>query len=401
VNNAGEAGGAWQAPDGSHPLSVYTDAGYGVKLPSDYAGAPEAARVRASREVIQVLQTVFHGDYPLDHAYADAMAHGLATGDVHLFTVHENGVDGPISATAAIVNSQHHTTGTLRSGELGRSGKLPSMEASARPLLRSRVAWAVANLPGLDYLYSSLRSSREARLHMPSGQAIQSVWLGGDGGPLVPVQVGFDYQAAGGIEPFTRVMMPMDRPGWEQAVSETPVFVSSGDNKAMLETLVEEATQGRVTPLVVVRESTEGAEVPFYEVTPPNDKTHARYVATNNAAPGHNTATETQLEKQLPDGISHKLVIEADVSMTPDGSAIMARMQERGWTFVGWQESEQVRGALCPVLAHVNPRRIGELVMPGHGEKQFDPGTRAVFNTMYANLIQNAATHPEARIVVQ
>jgi hypothetical protein len=368
-------------------------------LPSDYASATDAQRVAVSREVIQVLQTVFQGDYPLTEAYADAMAEGLGRGDVHLFTVHD-GEDGPIAATAAIVLHHNDTSGTLKSGELGRAGKLPSADVSAKPLLRHRAAWAARHLPDMSFLYSSLRSSQDARLHMPSGQAIQSVWLGEDRGALMPTQGGFDYQAAGGIEPFTRVVLPMQPHEWGKAVEQIPVYVPTEADKQTLETLIGEGSYGRVTPHVVVSTEDTGEEVAYHEVTPANDKTHARYLVSNNMASGVRHLKDADLEKQILEGISHKIVIEADVSTTPRGATVMARLRQRGWTFVGWQESEQEFGALCPVMARLNPRRIGELVMPGHAERQFDPGTRNVFNTMYADLIRNAAKHPEAKIAV-
>ena len=394
-----EQGGAVQAPN-NDPLSAYTSAGYGVKVPSDYANADPAHRVAVSREVIGVLQQVFRGDYPLTEEYAGAMAEGLGNGDVHLFTVHEGGGDGPITATAAIVTHHNYTTGQLQSGELGRAGKLPDMAVPAKPLLRYRAAWAAKHLPELSFLYSSLRSSREARLDIPSGQAIQSVWLGADRGALMPTQGGFDYQAGGGIEPFTRIALPMRPKEWGAAALKSVVYVASHQDRKSLRTLVGEGTHGAVSAQVQVRTKGGDSDVPYYEVTPPNDKTHARYVVTRNIAADYPALDGDQVQKQVTEGISHKVVIESDISTTPDGAAVMARLRAQGWSFVGWQESEQDYGAICPVMARVNPQRIGELVMPGHGERQFDPGTRAVFNRMYADLLRNAALHSQARIII-
>lgn len=384
--------------DAANPLSVYTDAGYGVKLPSDYAVATDGQRVQVSRDVIGVLQQVFQGDYPLTEAYADAMAAGLSNGDVHLFTVHEGDARGPIAATAAIVRHHNHTTGELQSSELGRAGKLSSLTVSARALLRYRAAWAAEYLPGLDFLYSSLRSSQVARLQVPSGQAIQGVWLGEHRGPVMPVQAGFDYEAAGGIEPFTRVTLPMRPQAWSEAVRSVVTYVPDAEDKAKLETLVTEGTHGAVTPHVAVSLHGGDGDVAFHEVTPPNNKTHAKYVVSRNMRESGVTVDGDQLHKQVTEGISHKVVIEADTATTRHGAAVMARLRERGWTFVGWQESEQQPGALCPVMSHINPRRLAELVMPGHSRHQFDPGTRVVFNTMYVELLRNAALHPEARL---
>ncbi len=398
--SASEQWGAWQGPSLEQQLGPYHKAGYRVVLPHEHQAASEAERAAVSEEVIAVLQRVFQGDYPLTGAYAASMAQGLGEGAVHLFTVHD-GATNAVTATAAIVEHANDTTGGLHSAELGRAGKLPSMDIPAKNLLRARARWATEQLPGLDFLYSSLRSSQQARVHMPSGQAIQGVWLNGNRGPLMPTQGGYDYRAGGGVEPFTRVALPMRPLAWGEAVANTAIYVPTDNDKDLLVALVQEGTHGVVTPQVIVTNKGDATSATFHELSQPSDKTLAKYMVSDKVQPGPRSLDDAELHAQVTDGISHKVVIEADVATRPDGASVMASLRARGWTFVGWQESEQQYGALCPVMARVNPRRIGELVMPGHHSKQFDPRTQHVFNTMYKDMLSNAGRHPESRLILQ
>jgi hypothetical protein len=391
----------WFDPNAVATLKAYEDTGYVVLTPDAIRAMPADDRQHVLHDCLAVLGEVFDGKYPLTVKYAAQLDRGVVEGRSHPFAVCQESATGPVVGTLALVQKSNYTNGPLQRVEMGRVGKLAGAPSLAR-LIRYRPAWAQAHLPDADFLLSSMRSSLQGDGKIPSGQHILKIWLRPDRGPVVPNHVGWLYRV-GGLEPFMNVCIPTDPIGWGESVPDTPVFVPSEAEQQKLLTLLDEGTYGNVTPDVRVANPRQSDDFPLKQGSAPDNHVVTDYIVSANA-PDLASVDLADTDAQLLEGISQRVFIETDVASTPKGASAVAKFLERGWTFVGWNESEQVMGGLCLVLARVNPSHLMHLNAAGHTPQLFDAnglaGTRRVFDEAYTDMGYHAASHPKARLTL-
>ncbi|HJQ08138.1 MAG TPA: hypothetical protein VJ836_01500 [Candidatus Saccharimonadales bacterium] len=388
----------WTDPPLEELRDKYQTEGLTLSTPGEIAALDQANPAdlqQLAAESGALLQEVFQGNYPLTASYAMQVAEGVREGTTNLFTL--RGESGLTVATAAIVHHANDTTGNKRLAELGRACKSPFVTVSAKPFLRSRVTWAEQHLPEVDFLYSSVRSAGSTRVDMQNGRNVQGVWWGNPNG-IITAGGGWDY-TVGDTEPFTCFVRPMHPTQWTKEVTSTVLFVPSVTDARVLQTFIGEATKGQVVPGTEITSRGKTPDIPLKKIAGPSGVAHDRYVVTAQA-PHQPNVELSEVNEALREGVSQKLVVEADVATTPAGALIMAELQRQGWTTTGWEPSEQF--GICPVLRRINPTRLGSLVMPGHLDRFYKnnglAGTQQQLDTLYTRMLITAASQPGARL---
>ena len=390
--------GQYNDSDTEQGLNQYESDGLLLRTPHDIQGMNMSDLRDVARECSALLDNTYKGNYPQSAKDVNVLATSMSNGETRMFALLS---DGKIIAIASLVHRRNSMRGSLNFVELSKAAKLQSDVAntvSVRHLSKYRLPWAMSNLPEVDFLYGSPRAASEGKDGAPGGRQAQSVWWGGRRHginlPLLATNVGWNFRV-GGIEPLTGFVVPTNATKWAIAVDKLPVFVPNEAVKQAIYTLLVEGTDGFVTPQLVVTPDERHA-VPFTlrEARQPSADIVTKYYVTEQAE--HLTERSmVEVDAHLYDTISQKVIIESDVATTSRGAQIMRSLLAQGWAFAGWQPSEVVYGGICPMLARVNPRQLGELIQPVHYTQYFDQGglghTRQVLDELYQTMYSNAS----------
>jgi len=387
--------GPWHDPSMQEGLAGYEAVGLHLATPPEVQATDEDTLYKVAEDCGRILTEVYQGTYPLGTGDAEALTKSVKKGETDLFTLN---LDDHLVAMAAIVHQPNRAGGDIRFSELGRACGMNLPDGShvpLRTLLRHRVPWALANRPDVDFLYSFTRSAAEPYGKVPSGKGVQSVWWGGlkHGGssPMITSNVGPNYRL-GGIEPFNGFVMPTDPEAWAVAAESNPIFVESAMDKHTVDTLIQEGTRGRVRPETIT--SPAGGpplELGFTEILPPSDNVANSFIVSTVVGGNHDMGN---VNAQLSDSISQRVVVEADITRTTENARVMRRLREAGFTLTGWEPSGVDYGSRALVFSRLNPLRVSEVIASGQRPEYFDdaglPQTRIVIDTINAMLIARA-----------
>jgi hypothetical protein len=390
--------GQYSDPDTEHGLNEYSSDGLLLLTPNEIQDMNTPDLRSVAGECAALLDSVYKGNYPHNTKDVAILATSMREGETLMFALMAK---GKIIAMASLVRRRNGMRGDLKFIELSKAAKLPTAAAatvSARHLSKYRLAWAMRNLPEVDFLYGSPRAASQGKDGAPGGKQAQSVWWGGRRHnvnlPLITTNVGWNFRV-GGIEPLTGFVVPTNATKWANAVGQLSVFVPDEASKNIVCTLFGEGTDGFVTPRVIVVPVTSGdVAFTFREARPPSADIVTKYYVTGLA--GHLIERSIgEVDEHLGNTISQKVIIESDIAATPEGAQIMRNLLTQGWALAGWQPSEVVYGAVCPMLARVNPSRLFDLIQPTHYPQYFDEGglsrTRQVLDGMYQAMYANAS----------
>lgn len=379
--------GTWRDADTARGLEAYKQAGLELTAPDVHRASQQLGETAVACS--QLLERVYKGNYPLDVDEADKLCDEIEQGKTHLFTL-EN--DGGLAAMTALVEKPNPLDSHLRFAELGRSCKDPAAALSVRALLKTRVPWALDNLDQ-DFLYSVTRSAG-ARPNMPSSRGVQSVWWGARSPesvtPLVSTTTGYDYRL-GRPEPFNGFVVPTDPEKWAVAVNDFTLYVPNERDKHALETVFREGTYGAAQPNIRIHETSGATVAEFVMLQNASAAAGAQYVATHEKPAD---ADRFDLDDEYQRGaFSQKVVVEADLSSTPEGAAVMQNLYDQGWSLAGWQPSYAIEGGVSPVVTRLHPAAAAEAVAAELHAAYYDEkglaGTRAAVEEMYATMRTN------------
>lgn len=389
--------GTWIDQDTEAGMKAYEGAGFTLTTPEDISLMTHEARFSLARSCATLLDTVYEGNYLFDGGDIAKLVSDMESGDTYMFTLSD--VDSSVIAMASLIRRKNSMNGSVNLIELSKACKQPGLDRVAlRHLLKYRVPWALQNIPDADFIYSSPRAAADNIEGTPSGKGAQSVWWGGRKHgialPYIPTSFGWSFKVDG-IEPLDGITFPVAVDEWVERVQSLPLYLPSEHDKLLIDTLFLEGTNGAVHPKTIIScdESMEVAHSNFRLARPLMEDVASKYIISN-LAPHLTERSRDEVGGELLGAISQKTIIESDVASTPRGARVMRQLIYDGWTLSGWQPSEIVFGGICPVLARVNPGRIGELIPVQHHAEYFDDNglteTRQVIESIYNAIKQNA-----------
>jgi hypothetical protein len=388
--------GSWNDPDTEKGIQAYESAGLVLSTPADISSMTPESRLDFSRSCAVLLDEVYTGNYPSDNSDIAKLSSDIESGDTFMFTLSD--ADDSVVAMASLIKRRNTMNGPIGLIEMSKACKHPELGGVAvRHLLKHGISWALQNIPDADFVYGSARAAADGIEGVPSGKGIQSIWWGGRAHgldlPFISSSFGWSFKMDG-IEPLDGLVFPVAVEQWAKQVQELPLYVSDEEEKALISTLFSEATDGSITPNIVVSRETHATDydLRLLQARPSMEDIISKYVVSDSAPHLVQRSVE-EVNGELFATISQKTIIETDVASTPKGAAIMRQLKKQGWTFAGWQPSEVVSGGVCPVLARVNPDRINELVPAQHHVEYFQnrlQSTRTIIDSIYSSIKQSA-----------
>lgn len=389
--------GIWHDPDTDAGLQQYQQAGLTLSTPHDNLALNAADRYHLAEACGELLMNVYKGNYPHDKDSTSALAESIAQRETNLFTL---AADEKLVAMGSLIRRNNAMRGPVQMAELSKLAKRqggPQTEGvSARFLSKFRLPWTFQNIPEIDFAYSSPRAAAAGTDGAPGGKQAQSVWWGGRKRgvhlPILASNVGWNFKV-GGVEPLSGLVAPARPAEWANAVQEYPLLLPDDATKQQLDTLFTEGTNGKIVLPSTVVDSGKTKPFALREARPPSPDIVAKYYLTTKG--DHMTErTIADVDEQLADTISQKVIVETDMAATKNGAAAMQQLLSQGWSFTGWQPSEMVYGGVCPVFARVNPTQVDNLIEPRHYPQYFDAGglagTRQVLDNAYQTMRQKA-----------
>lgn len=381
-------------------LDEYERDGYEVVMLSTLQTAAEwSASQGLSGQCEEIIQEVYKGEYPILGPASGRRPDTLGrVATSHLFGLKDR-ADQSIVATASLVERPDRFGANIRYAELCKAAKRPNSTVSAAAFGRARVPWTIANLP-IDFLYGAARIG-EAHDGIPSGQGAQSMWWGGQAElPAITTCSNWQYMMGKGIEPIDGFVIPANRRHWmgEAVRPHRNIFVPCEADRLQLQTVLDEAMAGKLNDVVQVADTVPEVSpdvMAFGVILPGSDLFGGKYVMTRRT---HElaVATKDEVDWGFESTFSQRITIETDIARTSLGAGIMRRLCEvEGFSLAGMEPSYLDYGALCPVLARVNPASVNQLIAPVHNPQYFDAqglaGTRQVLEATYAEMRAKAA----------
>ena len=389
------AWGRYNDHDTLQGIEQYRSSGLTLWTPSDIQALEFSELQKMARSCSDLIDGTYNGNYPQSTKTADSFTESISKGETLIFILTEN---EKVIATASLVHRSNGMRGKLGFVELSKAAKHMehAKDIQVRYLSKYRLIWAAENLSQVDFLYGSPRVALEGRDGTQGGKQAQSVWWGGRRHgtplPLVATNVGWNFRI-GGIEPLTGFTAPLDTTSWASAVREIPVFAPNDDVATRLSTLISEGTDDVVNPAIQVLTDSLSEEPFFREARKPSPDIVSKYYVTEEARHLPLRSSD-DINTQLPDTISQKVIIESDIATTRRGAHVMRWLLATGWTFTGWQPSEVLFGGICPMFARVNSNLVHELIKPMHYPQYFDDGglsyTKRILDGMYGAMRSNA-----------
>lgn len=389
------AWGQYDDPDTAQGIEFYQRSGLRLWTPDQVATLSLAEMTDVAQACGNLIDGTYNGNYPQSVKNVELLIESIAVGETLVFMLSK---DERAVATASLIRRSNNMGGRLGFVELSKTAKHReyAKDIQVRYLSKYRLMWAADNLPDVDFLYGSPRAALKGSDGTQGGRRAQSVWWGGRKYgtplPLVATNVGWNFRI-GGIEPLTGFAVPLNVGSWVKAVRKLAIYVPNHELATNLNTLIHEGTDGVVKPNVQSLDDGLLEKPIFREARKPLPDVVSKYYVTDDA--NHlPLRSSDDINAQLPDTISQKVIIESDIATTARGAHIMRWLLGAGWTFTGWQPSEVIFGGICPMFARVNSKLLHELIEPMHFAQYFDAGglhqTKRILDDMYSAMRLNA-----------
>lgn len=396
--------GAFYDPDTHEGMYAYQNSGMELLTPEDAQDLPPDKLLALAQECGSLLIRSYgkkaNGEprYPLDTKDAERLASQISSREVNVFALLA-GATKELKSMAAIVH-QTNPFGGPSFAELGRAAEARGSNVSSRALLKARVPWAMERYGDtLDFLVSTTRSAAQWK-DVASGRGIQSVWWGsrlhGSQIPFVTTYTNYEY-ALGEPQPFTGLAIPINPEKWTAYARSRPTYVDRKQSAEMIQALIAEGTMGALEPNIRILNasaSTEPTEEKYTILQEPSAAAAGVYAITNKSADNLQTTTYENMQQNLGNTISQRVVIEADVSSSEEGGRVLKGLLQDGWTLAGWQPSQITYGAICPVVARLNPHAAEEAVPWEYHRRYFDeagmPQTRVYLEQALSEMTEQA-----------